>query len=38
MYYDYSPRWLEIQKNSMKDIIPKFDSNRMAKEYYERMY
>jgi starch phosphorylase len=38
MYYDYPDRWLEIVKNGMKDIIPKFDSNRMAQEYYEKLY
>lgn len=38
MYYDYPDHWLEIVKNSMRDIIPQFDSNRMAKEYYELMY
>lgn len=38
MYYDYPHRWYEILKNSMKDIIPQFDSNRMAKEYYELLY
>jgi glycogen phosphorylase len=38
MYYDYPGRWLEIVKNSMKDIVPQFDSNRMAKEYYEKLY
>jgi glycogen phosphorylase len=38
MYYDYPSRWLEIIKNSMKDITHQFDSNRMAKEYYEQIY
>ena len=38
MYYDYPERWLEIIKNGMRDIIPQFDSNRMAKEYYELLY
>ncbi len=38
MYYDYPHRWTEIIKNSMKDIKPQFDSNRMAKEYYELLY
>jgi len=38
MYYDYPNRWLEIVKNGLKDIIPQFDSNRMAKEYYEQLY
>jgi glycogen phosphorylase len=38
MYYDYPNRWVEIVKNGMKDIIPEFDSNRMAREYYEKLY
>ncbi len=38
IYYDYPNRWQEIIRNGMKDIIPYFDSNRMAKEYYEKMY
>ena len=38
MYYDYQNRWVEIIKNGMKDILPDFDSNRMAREYYEKMY
>ncbi|OQP63776.1 alpha-glucan family phosphorylase [Niastella vici] len=38
MYYDYPDRWLSIIENSMQDIIPYFDSNRMAAEYYEKMY
>jgi glycogen phosphorylase len=38
MYYDYPGGWMEIVKNSMKDILPQFDSNRMAKEYYDKLY
>jgi glycogen phosphorylase len=38
MYYDYPDRWADIVKNGMKDIVPQFDSNRMAKEYYEKLY
>lgn len=38
MYYDDKGNWLRIMKNAMNDIIPEFDSNRMAKEYYERLY
>lgn len=38
LYYDNPSAWLSIVKNGMKDIIPEFDSNRMAKEYYERLY
>jgi glycogen phosphorylase len=38
MYYDYPNRWREIIKNGLKDVIPQFDSNRMAREYYEKLY
>lgn len=38
MYYDYPHSWMEIIKNGMKDIVPTFDSNRMAQEYYEKLY
>jgi glycogen phosphorylase len=38
MYYDYPHRWMEIVKNGLRDIIPEFESNRMAKEYYEKLY
>ena len=38
IYYEYPQRWLEIVKQGMKDIIPHFDSNRLAAEYYEKMY
>ena len=38
LYYDYPARWHSIIKKSMEDIIPYFDSSRMAIEYYEKMY
>lgn len=38
MYYDYPARWLSIMKNSMQQVIPGFDSNRMAAAYYEKLY
>ncbi len=38
MYYDDPERWLTVVKNGMRDIIPQFDSNRMAVEYYEKLY
>lgn len=38
MYYDNPSKWLSIVKNGMKDIVPQFDSNRMAIEYYEKLY
>ena len=38
MYYDNASIWREIVKNGMRDVRWQFDSNRMAKEYYEIMY
>lgn len=38
MYYDYPARWLSMMQTSMQDVIPYFDSNRMAAEYYDNMY
>jgi len=38
MYYDSPADWLSIVKNGMRNIIPEFDSKRLAHEYYERMY
>ncbi len=37
-YYNDPKRWVTIMKNAMHDILPYFDSNRMAHEYYEKMY
>jgi starch phosphorylase len=38
MYYNNPGQWLSILKKGMKDIVPQFDSQRMAKEYFEKMY
>jgi starch phosphorylase len=38
MYYDNKDTWREITQNGMKDVRFQFDSNRMAEEYYEKMY
>ncbi len=38
MYYENREKWFEITQKSMIDIIPKFDSNRMAKAYYDTLY
>ena len=38
LYYDNANVWREIVKNGMRDVRWQFDSNRMAKEYYEIMY
>lgn len=37
-YYNEPDKWLNMMKNSMKDILPYFDSDRMAYEYYEKLY
>lgn len=37
-YYDKPEKWLSIVKASMKDVIPFFDSGRMAKQYYDELY
>lgn len=38
IYYARPTSWMKIMKQSMREIIPLFDSNRMAREYYEKMY
>ncbi len=38
LYYDKHEEWVKIMKNSMRDVLPFFDSGRMAREYYERLY
>lgn len=38
MYYDKPDDWIQMMKNAMTDIIPTFDSGRMADEYYMKMY
>lgn len=38
MYYEAPDQWLKLMKRSMTDILPDFDSSRMAKEYYDLLY
>ncbi len=38
MYYNKPKSWLRIMKNSMKDVVPRFDTKRMAHEYYKELY
>ena len=38
MYYENQQVWRQIVKNGMRDVRWQFDSNRMAKEYYDIMY
>ncbi len=37
-YYNDPAHWLDIMQNSMNDVVPFFDSGRMANEYYTRLY
>jgi starch phosphorylase len=38
MYYDKPDQWLKVVKASMTDVLPFFDSGRMADEYYTQLY
>ena len=38
LYYDHPQEWLRIAKEGMNDILHYFDSGRMVKEYYEKLY
>lgn len=38
LYYDHHDKWRAIVQNGMNDVRYQFDSNRMAKEYYELLY
>ncbi len=37
-YYGRSEQWTQIMRNAMNDVLPTFDSGRMAHEYYLKMY
>ena len=38
MYYNEPDKWQVIVKNSMREVMPFFDSDRMAEEYYTKLY
>jgi starch phosphorylase len=38
LYYEAPHTWRQIVQNGMKDVRFKFDSNRMAAEYYDLLY
>lgn len=38
LYYEHPDQWLTMIRSSMQDILPRFDSNRMADEYYKQLY
>ncbi|MCP2045505.1 alpha-glucan family phosphorylase [Pontibacter sp. HSC-36F09] len=37
-YYNDRGKWMNVVKQSMRDVMPFFDSDRMAHQYYEQMY
>ncbi len=37
-YYDQPEEWGRIVLNSMNDVVPFFDADRMADEYYKKIY
>lgn len=38
LYYLQHDRWLRLVKHGMGDVLPRFDSDRLADEYYQLMY
>jgi len=38
MYYSNQKKWQEMVLNSMNDVSVEFNSDRMAREYYEKLY
>jgi starch phosphorylase len=38
MYYNGQPQWLKILKQAATDVVPAFESGRLADEYYKKMY
>jgi len=38
LYYDEPKKWWDMVELSMKKVVPFFDSDRMADEYYAKLY
>jgi len=38
MYYDNREQWNKVMVNSLTQVVPYFDSDRMADEYYNKLY
>jgi len=38
MYYKSPDKWVTMMKSGMHDVLPYFDSSRMAQEYYDKLY
>jgi starch phosphorylase len=37
-FYERPEQWWSIVQNSMREVSPAFDSDRMARDYYEKLY
>lgn len=38
LYYQKKIQWMKMVENSMREVVPYFDSGRMADEYYKKLY
>jgi len=38
LYYDQPDEWWRVVLNSMNEVVPFFDADRMADEYYKKIY
>jgi starch phosphorylase len=38
LYYKDKQKWVQILESSAKDVVPAFESARMAREYYKKLY
>lgn len=38
LYYDKPDKWNQMVARSLSDVVPYFDSDRMADEYYQNLY
>lgn len=38
LYYHHPEKWVKIVRCAMEDVSPEFDSDRMASEYYSKLF
>lgn len=38
LYYNNPKSWYKLAIRAMKEVVPEFESGRMATEYYEKLY
>ncbi len=38
MYYDEPDKWIEMMRENISTVVPEFGSNRMADEYYTKLF